>query len=310
MLLGGGLLIGIAVGAAVGGWWLLGGLLLAGAVAAVSVWFDRPAWPEMRVAAAIGLAALLASTFARYLAPDHETLAGLAVLLVAAAITAMDPPVPRPVSWTLTATLAVAAVAFVAVCVAVAPVPSAGASPETELAAAGQAWLPAFLAVPASAAVMFGLFTVTTPVRRRAIPLLRVAGSTAVAVAVSAAALYQLGPHRLGLSPVPVRDALVAADAAALTGMLHGVVVLATVPGAVVALRIAADGLVATPLPGAAAAGSRVALPAVVAALMASLLTPVTALLLASGVAVVGVAAGWVYPRGRGDRRAATNGLS
>jgi hypothetical protein len=55
-----------------------------------------------------------------------------------------------------------------------------------------------------------------------------------VALAVTVAALHQLGPVRLGLSPRPMLDVLAAADARPLTPLLMVVVVLATVPAALV----------------------------------------------------------------------------
>ncbi|SNR46040.1 hypothetical protein SAMN06265360_106182 [Haloechinothrix alba] len=312
MLLGAGLLVGIAAGAAAGGWWMPGGLVLAGLAAAATERTRRPAWPELRATAAAVYATMLSLTFATYLVPGHA--AGTAVVLVAVTAAAVG------LGWTpdrhfrrlVTALLLAAAVAFVAVCLAIRPVGTgtAGVPAPTVLGVGGD--------VIASGVVLFALFAGLDRGldggldrefdrgQRRGLVVLRPAGAIGVAVAVAGAALYQLGPARLGLSPAPVRDVLVAADAGALVGVAHAVVALATVTGMVVVLAAARDDLGRT-APAARHTNSMsprargmvlTAPPALLAAALAVLPTPRTALLLASSVALIAAVLGCVRPRG------------
>ncbi|MBA0125586.1 hypothetical protein H0B56_08560 [Haloechinothrix sp. YIM 98757] len=302
MLLGAGLLVGIAAGAAAGGWWMPGGLVLAGLLAAAAEWARRPAWPELRAAVAAVYAAMLSLTFATYLVPGHT--AGTAVLLVAvsATVVALGWRPDRHFRRLVTALLLVAAAAFVAVCLAIRPVGTgtAGGPAPTVLGVAQD--------VVVSAVVLFALFAgLDRGLDRgqgRGPVLLRLAGATGVAAAVASAALYQLGPERLGLSPAPVRDVLVAADAGGLVGIAHAVVALATVAGMVVVLAAARDDLGGSALAPRRGMSPRArgmvltAPPALLAAGLAVLPSPGTALLLASSVALVATVLGCVRPRG------------
>lgn len=282
MLLGAGLLIGLAAGASAGGQWLLGGIVLAGALAAASTYAPgwtgpvaerTPGWRVARTLVLIALAAVLARTFGAYLVPVRPELGALAVLFLCTAAVALGMDVPVLSRRVLTGLLLVAAAGFVAVCLAVAP-------PGVHLAALDGT--PGALGVPASAAVLFALFTpLDTGADRRAL-LMRTGVGTVAALAVGWAALYQVGPFRLGLADTSLRDVLASADAAALTTGLHALVALVTVVALVAVLaaaRVELDGL----RPGSRAAS---ALLAGVLAAPAALLPPATLMLAASTVAL------------------------
>ena len=273
MLFGAGPLIGLAAAAAAAGWWLLGGLVLAGilawltagpgpAVAGRQRWLDEGA----RFAAAAGMLAVLAATFAAYVLPDRAGLASVGFVAVVWAADACGLPITRGSRRWIGGLLVVAAVALVAVCLAVPPV----AGPPAPSTPGG---------LPLAAAVLFPFLAGGA---RRPWPL---AGSIGVGLAVGTAALYQLGPARLGLSPTSIRDLLSAADARALDVALALAVTLATVPAALLVLgaarRRAGD---------SAGAGARAgaALPAAaLAAVAAAALPPFDVLLLAAAAALL-----------------------
>ncbi|HKS44551.1 MAG TPA: hypothetical protein VJT49_05445 [Amycolatopsis sp.] len=300
MRLGAGLLIALAVGAAAAGWWLLGGVVLAGSLAAVSALLPSPAPNALldgsRVAARLAMVSLFASAFAAYLVPRHSAVAAVAVVLVVTAVDAVDFALPRYFRRWLLGILLVAAAGLVAVCLAVPPVPSPAEVPGTGgvfVAAAvlfpllprranrcrgSEVLAPAGLRPHVSAAVwklrphatagVWGLRPHTT-----------LFGAVVVALAVCAAALYQLGGVRLGLSAAPVRDLLAAVDGQAIEPLLAGVVVFATVPAALGALAEARAGFSRV---GSVAGG-------LLAAAGAALLGPKPALLVAAALALAEV---------------------
>jgi hypothetical protein len=210
--------VALGAGAAAGGWWLLGGVVLAGLLALCAgrpaPVAPRAAWllDGTRAVARLAGVPLFAAAFAVYLFPQHARVAAVAVVLAVTAVDALGLALPRyPRGWLL-GVLLVAAAGLVAVCVAISPVPATGPVPGvTGMFAAG--------------AVMYPLLA-----RRRVSWWL--AGSVALALAVCAAALYQLGPVRLGLSDAPVRDVLAVVDGQAIEPLLAGVVVIATLPAA------------------------------------------------------------------------------
>lgn len=275
MLLGAGILGALAVAAAAAGWWLLAGLPLAallaeGASRSVGEPRTRTAL-ALRTSSRLALVVLYATVFVAYAAPAHRVPA--AVGFVGLVGIALATGVRVSGSWRrwLTLALLVAAAAFVALCVAIAPSAEptvGGLRPEGLLL---------------SAAVLFPLFAGLRGVR--------LALGAAVVAVVAGAALYQLGPVRLGLSPTSLRDVLAAADATALQPVLVAVVVLATVPAALVALD---DAVESVPLRsrtrGLLVLGA-------VAALLAVSLSILGAVLLAAALALVEVVVGVVRAR-------------
>ncbi|NIH79257.1 hypothetical protein [Amycolatopsis viridis] len=265
MRLAAGLLIALAVGARAGGWWLLGGAV----VAALLAWCV-PEGPVVRANPArllsaaglvsrLALVPLCASVFAAYLVPGQRWAAAVCALVVTAAGAAGLRLARYARAWLL-GVLLVAAAGFVALCFAIEP-----AQPVTA---------PRFTTggLLASAAVLFPLL----PRRKPA----WLAGSVIAVLAVAAGALYQLGPVRLALSGVPVRDALAAVDGQALDPLLAGVVVLSTVPAAVLAIGGVREEL----------AWRWASVPCgLIAAAAAALLDPEQALLLAAAAALAEV---------------------
>lgn len=267
MRLGAGLLVALAAGAAAAGWWLLGGVVLAGLLAIVSARpvpaVPRAAWllGGARAAARLAGVPLFASAFAAYLVPQHAAAGAVAFVLVITAMEATGFTLPRWLRGWLVGILLVAAAALVALCLAIKPVPAQGGGPGGT-------------GVFAAAGLLFPLLA-----RRRV--NWWAAGSVAVTLAVCAAALYQLGPIRLGLSGAPLRDLLAAADGEAIEPLLAGVVVVATVPAALGALAEARA--------GCSSRGAVSLLCGLFAAAGAALLGPVAALTLAATLALAEV---------------------
>ncbi|MBB3051967.1 hypothetical protein FHS23_002996 [Prauserella isguenensis] len=230
----------------------------------------RPGLPRLvdgfARAARLAIVVLAASTFAAYLAPDHRP--AVAVLLVAGVAVADVAGIGLDAYWRrwVGGLLLVAGGAFVAVCLGVSPV----RSPVAEPGGIGGPW--AVVAGVLSAAALF------VPVLRGRSRRTVVVGAVA-ALVVAGAALYQLGPLRLGLSSTSLRDVFVAADAQPLVPVLGGVVALACLPAALTAFGTARDG----------AHPSRVVstvVPAAVAAIPAALLAPPAAVTVAAMLAL------------------------
>lgn len=264
MRLGAGLLIAVATGAAAAGWWLPAGVALAGLLAWCAA---RPTpVPERaeplvsgaRYAVRLAMVPVFASVFGAYLVPDHRALAAVAFVLVVTAASAFGVALPRFLRAWVLGILLVAGAGLIALCLAISPERGTGDGPAvTGMFAAGAAMFPLLY-------------------RRETKPNWWLAGSVAAALAVCTAALYQLGPVRLGLSGVPMRDLLAAVDGQQIEPLLAGIVVIATVPAALGALRETRADL--PPLAGG-----------LVAAVGAALLDPEQALLLAAAIALAEV---------------------
>jgi hypothetical protein len=289
--LGAGIPIGLAVGAAAAGSWVLAAIALAGLLALCSWWTVRSAQStvdsatrRIRTFAGLARVAFFAAAFGVYVVPAHP---GLAAAALVAAVTVADLAgafLPAAVRRWIVGTLVLAAAVLIALCLVISP---ATAPAPVETPSAGGLLL--------ATAVMFPLLT---PGRERA-GWVWVCGSAAVAMAVTAAALYQLGPVRLGLSVTSLRDLLAAADAADLGPLLTIVVVLATVPAALSTFTEArtgvADGPLRARMPMTLACG-------LVSAVLAVLAGPAVALVLAAGLAFAEVLAGLVARyREKGD---------
>ncbi|MQA61192.1 MAG: hypothetical protein GEU86_06790 [Actinophytocola sp.] len=284
MVLGACLLVGLAVGAAAGGWWVLAGIVLAGMFAALAATFPR----GLRVVVLLALAAMVARTFAAYLFPGRAELAALGVIALATVVAASGGDVGTLARRIVTGVALVAAAGFVALGFAIDPV---GFVPAQELTPEPLVFTPRPAGVLTSAVALVAIFTVLDSRLRRRAVVARIAVGTVAAFAVAWAALHQLGPFRLGLSDTPLRDALAAADAASLNTMLNAVVVVITLP-ALLALLAAARDELGTVIDGPPVRFAVVA--GVVTALMAALLTARVALLVASTIAVSAAVFGWV----------------
>ncbi|WP_460429230.1 hypothetical protein, partial [Amycolatopsis endophytica] len=212
-----------------------------------------------RIVSRLALVPLCGSVFAAYLFPRQPLVAAAVVLVITAADAAGLRLARYARAWLL-GILLVAGAGFVALCFAIEP-----AQPVTA---------PQFTigGLFAAAAVVF-------PVLPRGKPPW-LAGAVAAVLAVGAGALYQLGPARLALSGVPVRDALAALDGQVLDPLLGGVVVLSTVPAALLALRAGRE---APARPRASLACG------LVAAAEAAVVDPEQALLLAAAAALTEV---------------------
>jgi hypothetical protein len=93
MLVGAGLLVGVALGSAAGGWWMLGGLLIAAGLATYCrarapgdsdhrAYADANALVRryLTVAVLIALVATFAGAFAVYLTPNHRALGAVGLV--------------------------------------------------------------------------------------------------------------------------------------------------------------------------------------------------------------------------------------
>jgi APA family basic amino acid/polyamine antiporter len=259
--IGAGLFAGLAPASSLTGRWLL----VAMVVAAVAAWccccstcdqsgvypgsgggyrYTREQlgrWPG-RMAGGLYLgsgaaaAAAIAGCFGAYVDPARPTLPALAVLVLAVVADAVGLRLPRAVTRALTVFVLVVLAVVVAACFAIPPPPPTGLP-----IPAGTAGLddPGEL-LPAAGVLFFaflGFERVTAPgadqpvaSRRRlrwAIPLL-LGAALVTYLAVGAAVLRQLGPTRLALSATPLRDALDAADGAALDPLVTIAAMVAT----------------------------------------------------------------------------------
>lgn len=292
MALAAGLFVVLAVAASSAGWWTLAALPLAG----VLTWAaGAPAATPRGRAETVSTTArqwcllvLCATVPAAYVVPGAKSVLApglgysavvVAVLLAASVADALGARLPeRTPRRVVVAAFAVAA-AFVAVCVAIAP-----ATPTF-----AQAEPPTPLGLGVAVVLVLPLFSELRAVR--------LAAAVVTSMAVAAAALYQLGPVRFGLSPTSLRDVLVAADAAALTSMLVVAAVLAGLLGAVrYAGRLREAGERVTGRSGWSGAGAGAVAAACLAAVV---LGPVLAVQLAGVVTLADVAHRLVR-RGRG----------
>lgn len=350
MILGAGLLIACAAGAAVAGPYFPAGIALAalvvwavrhrGVVAMCGEGRDTRAnrgesvlHRGLRAGTRLALAAMIAGTAAAYLAPgERELVAAGSVVVVGAAAVWLD--VPDALRRALAVVLAAAAMVFVGVCFGLAPAAPAntaasGLAGEQITPAGVVAALPGVLLTAVLFVALFdsvdgargGRLGVPGGVPQRSfdapddVPhlgrrgaLARLAIGTALAVAVSIAALYQLGPVRLGLANTSLRDALAAADAIALTTLFNAVVVVATVPALLAVLASARRELVATG-PARVATGRRAAIVVIgyVLAVVATLLGPPMTLAVASTLTIGDMLTGFFLRNRRCRTRASSD---
>ncbi|MEU3271848.1 hypothetical protein ABZ639_13440 [Saccharomonospora sp. NPDC006951] len=271
-----GVLIGaLAAAASVAGWWLLAGIAVAAALAfcARLTRSDPAPLPDRssRLLGGLGLASgvtrvvVFATVFAGYTVPGRPGPAALGFVAVVTAATATGVVFAGYYRRWCAGLLLLAGVAFVTLCAAITPVESVGQAGGTA----------SFAGVLAAAALCFPMFA---GLSGRAI-----AAGAVMAGAVAAAALWQLGPVRLALSPTSLRDVLAAADAAALEPLLGAVVVLATASAALLAATGVRDSAaVVFERRGRRDALAVTALAGALTAVLAVLLSPLGALLLAA----------------------------
>lgn len=215
---GAGLFLGIAPASALAGSWLVAGLVLAAALAVLFALSTPDVTPGV-VAPALGIlgriaaGTALAGTFSAYVLPASSDVAAVTFVVAVAAVVLLAPPpsgfVNRVGAVVVLAVLAIVAVA----CFAIEPVPPAVAPPATAPGAADPLGM-----LPAAALLFVCFVGAGVPTRR---DRLGVIGVVLVGCgAVAAGVLWQLGGERLALSSVPLRDALAAADAASVGGLL------------------------------------------------------------------------------------------
>ncbi|MGW4134109.1 hypothetical protein [Amycolatopsis japonica] len=221
MRLAGGLLIALAVGTSGADYWVLVAVVVAAVLAVAAEALLPPLGdtrPE-RIAGSVsrlGLVLVFATTFGQYVFPSAP---GAAAAVFAAVVTVADLAGVRlgdyAARWVTGLSLAAAA-SLIAICVGIPPL--------------AQFIAPDPPSVPGLGLAVLVLLPFLLPRRPGAG---RAAAVGAVAVAITAVALYQLGPIRLGLSATSFRELLAAADAVSLLPVLTVVAAVVTVPVAV-----------------------------------------------------------------------------
>jgi len=229
-------LVALAAVSAAAGWYALGALVLAALFTLGQNRLSRmvqeqpegPRWfaDGAAVAVGVGRLALPAAAFGVYLFPAHRVAAGLvlvALVLAADLLGIRNTTYHR--RWLVGVMVATTAV-FLAVCLAIAPVPTMTTGHDASGTPTLVAGLRALgLAVVPLAAVPLGTGT-------RATRYLPFVGAVIGLIVVTAAALYQLGATRFGLSPSSLRTVFVAAEARTLLPVLMVTVVVVSVPAA------------------------------------------------------------------------------
>ncbi|TCO48039.1 APC family permease [Actinocrispum wychmicini] len=264
-MLGAGLLVGLAPASAAAGRWLIAGIVLAFLAAlcgALSTSDQSRRFAGVgggylytrhqlgvlpgRMAGSVALVgricagAAVAGTFGVYVVPHHPVIA--AIVMVAAG-TVLDASGFRPsrmlVMSVVIFVVAVFAIVVVA-CFAIAPPPALplpadvpGADDASGLLTAAGAMFFAFLGFEHVTSTNERVYTIHQS--RVAIPVILTV-TLGAGVALGVAALRQLGGGRLALSPRPLYDALIAADAASLTPLITAAAAVATSFGVLTAI--------------------------------------------------------------------------
>ncbi|GAA0630170.1 hypothetical protein GCM10010174_58300 [Kutzneria viridogrisea] len=288
--LGAGLFAGLAPASAAAGGYLLVGVVVAGLLALCSAFstadqsraYPGPGagyryaarqlgrWPgrmagSASIAGRAAAAAAVAGTFGAYVTPDRPLLGALGVLAVAVALEVTGVKLSTRLSWIAVLVVLVVLALVVATCFAV---------PAPEVVNAPDADDPRGL-LPAAGTMLFaylGFERITAPdldepshsARRLhvAIPVLLLV-VLACYLTVGGALLRQLGPTRLALSRVPLREAVVAADGAWLGPLVVAGAAVAAVTSLLLVLSslrrtvsaVAADGDLPGPLRSARVSG-------------------------------------------------------
>jgi APA family basic amino acid/polyamine antiporter len=224
---GAGLFLGLTPAAALAGWWLVPAMALAAAVAILFTLStqDHPVGGAASVVGILGriaAAAAAATTFGRYVLPGRPEVGAVVLVVVVAGVVLLAPPLPGVVDRVAAVIVVGVLVLVVVSCFAIAPVDLAVAPP----AGAAGADSPLGL-VPAVLLLYLCFVGSPSVVRWERVAVVGVV--LAVSLAVAVAVLWQLGGERLALSVVPLRDALAAADAARVDGVLVVGVTVASV---------------------------------------------------------------------------------
>jgi APA family basic amino acid/polyamine antiporter len=261
-MIGAGLFAGLAPASALAGRWLLLGMVIAAALAALTCCttddqasafpgsgggyrYTREQlgrWPG-RTAGGLYLtsraaaAAALAGCFGEYVSPERPALPAVGVLVVAVAADVLGVRPSRTVGRALTVFVLVVLALVVAACLAIAPPPPTGVTPPPGTPGLDD---PANL-LPAAGVLFFaflGFEQIAAPgpeqprLRRPRVVIPVLLGiALGTYLLVGYAVLRQLGPTRLALSTVPLRDALDAADASLLDPLVTIAALVATAVG-------------------------------------------------------------------------------
>ncbi|HEX6356542.1 hypothetical protein [Actinophytocola sp.] len=215
--LGAGLFLGLTPAAALAGWWLVAGMALAAALSILFALSTQDASVDgsavvVGILGRIAAAAAAASAFSRYVLGGSEV-GAVAFVVVVAAVVLLAPPLPGVVDRVAAVVVVGVLVVVVVACFAITPV---------ELAVAPPVDAPGTdepLGLLPAAVLLYVCFAGSPVVGRR--EGVAVAGVVLVmTMTTTVAVLWQLGGERLALSPAPLRDALAAADAAGIEGLL------------------------------------------------------------------------------------------
>jgi APA family basic amino acid/polyamine antiporter len=245
-VLGAGVFAGFAPAASLAGWWVLPALALSALTALCSAFSTADqsraypdvgggygyvraqlgVWPARMTASAhllgrAAMAAAVASMFGAYVVPDQPMIGALALVVATAVLGAagfrFNAGVSAMVSLVVLGVLAL----VVASTFSIEPVPSAGETGTVnELVGVVGLMFMAFAGFERITAPHRDERHHSAAVLKVAIPVL-IGLSFVVCLAVGAGLLRQLGSARLALSPAPLRDALVAADASALVPLVQ-----------------------------------------------------------------------------------------
>ncbi|HEX7301670.1 amino acid permease [Lentzea sp.] len=245
-VLGAGVFAGFAPAAGLAGWWLLPALAvsaLAALCSAFSTADQSRAYPDAAggygyVRAQLGvvparltasahllgrcaMGAAIALMFGAYVVPDQPVVGALALLLATALFGAAGFRFTTGVSVAVSLVVLGVLALVVASSFSIPPVPSAGeAGTPDEIVGVAGLMFTAFAGFERVTAPHRGERLHPVAVLKFAIPIL-IGLSFVVCLAVGAGVLRQLGSARLALSPAPLRDALVAADASALVPLVQ-----------------------------------------------------------------------------------------
>ncbi|GHH52616.1 APC family permease [Lentzea cavernae] len=245
-VLGAGVFAGFAPAASLAGWWVLPALAISALAALCSAFSTADqsraypdigggygyvraqlgVWPARMTASAhllgrAAMAAAVALMFGAYLVPDRPVVGALALVVTTTLLGAAGFRFTAGVSALVSVVVLGVLALVVASSFSIAPVPSVGeAGTVNELVGVAGLMFMAFTGFERITAPHRGERPHSPAVLKIAIPVL-IGLSFAVFLAVGAGVLRQLGSARLALSPAPLRDALVAADAAALVPLVQ-----------------------------------------------------------------------------------------
>ncbi|TWP48885.1 APC family permease [Lentzea tibetensis] len=245
-MLGAGVFAGFAPAAGLAGWWFVPALLLSALAALCSAFSTAEQshalpdagggygyirtqlgpWPARLGAAAyllgrFAMAAAIATTFGRYVVPDHPVAASVGLVAFTALLLAAGFHWTTGLSWGAVFFVLAALAVVVVSCFSIAPPQAVTTSgnPNELVGVAGLMFV-AFLGFERITAPLAGEPVHSPRVLRVAIPV-TIVGSLAIYLTVGAAVHRQLGTDRLSLSGAPLHDALIAADAYALMPVLQ-----------------------------------------------------------------------------------------